>query len=85
MTRSSSEASWAGPATTPSKGATGQTTFTAKRARMSFSAGPATTRSTAFGDNNTKDRLTCGSGTDTAFADTKDKVSNDCENVVPER
>jgi len=34
------------------------------------------------GDNVARDRLSCGSGTDTAIVDTKDKVPADCENVV---
>ena len=38
-----------------------------------------------FGDNNTKDRLSCGPGSDTAIVDTKDRVPADCEDVIVER
>jgi hypothetical protein len=37
-----------------------------------------------FGDDNTKDRLSCGGGFDTVFANSKDKVPSDCEDVILE-
>ena len=37
---------------------------------------------TGFGDNNAKDRLSCGPGNDIAFATSKDKVPADCEEVI---
>ena len=32
-------------------------------------------------DDGTRDRISCGSGRDTVFADNEDRVNDDCENV----
>ena len=37
-----------------------------------------------YGDDNTKDRLACGQGFDTVFANSKDNVPDDCEDVIIE-
>lgn len=76
---------WGGPGDDTIQGGDGADDVHGEAGKDVLLGGPGDDQVDGVGDNNTKDKLSCGPGSDTAFADTKDKVDADCEDVVPER
>jgi Ca2+-binding RTX toxin-like protein len=77
---------WGGPGDDTIEGGDGADDVHGEAGHDVLLGGPGDDLVDGVGDGNTKDRLSCGGGNfDTALADSKDRVSSDCEDVVPER
>ena len=76
---------WGGPGDDTIQGGKGTDELTGEGGKDVLLGGPDDDQLDGSADNNTRDRLSCGPGSDVAIADIKDKVLSDCEDVIVER
>jgi Ca2+-binding RTX toxin-like protein len=74
---------WGGPGDDTIEGGDGDDDVHGEAGEDVLTGGPGNDQVDGIEEGNaTKDRLSCGAGTDEAFVDHKDKVADDCESVI---